>query len=647
MGHMVRTRYTLLFVIFFSLTGFHIHSQDYLAQSGLKIDPTKIIVKFDHSLSEEEIHHQLIQVSGISGHLVFLEAPELVIAYTDGSIITSSRDVLILIETIEAFPNVHYVGKYLKNENDYSFGILNEVFVKPVSAESLSLLNNLLLDQKVIDNGPYRFDDQIVKLVLDKNSSSTPFELAMELHLMDEFDFAEPNYLLNPKPAVNDPLFFRQWALENTGSAVQGNGTPDADMDVVEAWSITTGDPDIKIAIVDSGIDTLHPDLIDNILPGFDGTGMGSNGFPNDNYSSDGHGTACAGIAAAKGDNGLGVAGVAYDCSIIPVRVFYYVDTSFMGIPLGVVAFSTSEFFANGINWAWQNGADVQSHSWSVPDLILNSGALSGNPALVESAIVDATTLGRNGRGCPNIFSSGNDGDPPYWPGRIPAAMTVNTTSMCDEAKTPSSCDGQNWTGNWGANLDFGAPGVSIATTDVQGTEGFTGSSYHNSFNGTSASCPNAAGVIALILSVDPELTAIETRQILSETCDKVGGYNYDSTAVYGGWSPELGYGRINAHKAVLAASDITSVQEIDNTFIGVYPNPANGAVRVSIGSSFDAISLKVYDVSGLLLHEELTDPSSKEINVDLSNYSPGPKLLLLQDRNGELIVKKVLKIDD
>lgn len=129
---------------------------------------------------------------------------------------------------------------------------------------------------------------------------------------------------------------------------------------------------------------------------------------------------------------------------------------------------------------------------------------------------------------------------------------------MCDQRKSPTSCDGENWWGgNYGTNLDVTAPGVKIQTTDMLGAAGYEPGDYVPDFNGTSSSCPNAAGVVALILSVNPGLTLAQVRKILEGTCDKVGGYTYVNNTPgqpNGTWSISMGHGRINAHKALLSA---------------------------------------------------------------------------------------------
>ena len=121
-----------------------------------------------------------------------------------------------------------------------------------------------------------------------------------------------------------------------------------------------------------------------------------------------------------------------------------------------------------------------------------------------------------------------------------------------------TSCDAEFWWGsNFGAGLDLMAPGVHISTTDLVGANGYTGGDYNSEFNGTSSACPNTAGVVALLLAANPNLTGAQARNILEQTCDKVGGYSYQvnvSGQPNGTWTNQAGYGRINADRAVLMA---------------------------------------------------------------------------------------------
>jgi hypothetical protein len=145
---------------------------------------------------------------------------------------------------------------------------------------------------------------------------------------------------------------------------------------------------------------------------------------------------------------------------------------------------------------------------------------------------------------------------------------------MCDEHKSQTSCDNESWwAGNWGPGLHVSAPGVRVATIDMLGSDGFNASEYYNSFNGTSAACPNAAGVVALMLSNTPSMTEATARGTLAITSEKVGGYDYSNFKEFGFWSLELGYGRINAAQALgNEASGIGYTDKPLNAIIETHP---------------------------------------------------------------------------
>ncbi|MGB3547289.1 MAG: S8 family serine peptidase, partial [Saprospiraceae bacterium] len=238
--------------------------------------------------------------------------------------------------------------------------------------------------------------------------TTTLFELVDELQNDKRIDFVEPNFIRLIKPHTNDPFLSSQWAINNQGYL---GGTIDADMDVDDAWAFATG-AGIKVAVLDEGVDLTHPDLTNNLLTGFDATGNNSNGGPNET-NNDAHGTACAGIIGAIANNTSGIAGVAYNSKIIPVRI------AFSNGPFWT---TNDNWIANGINWAWQNGADVLSNSYG-------GGSYSST---IENAINNAVNLGRedangNPRGSVVLFSSGNDpggnGNPVSFPAYVNNAI--------------------------------------------------------------------------------------------------------------------------------------------------------------------------------------------------------------------------------
>lgn len=579
------------------------------------LDTEKIIIKFNPQLNNQEKNEKLKEIPSVVdwGHL---SHPSITIAQIDAS---SSQEYYQTITELEQKSDIEYVGLYFKNENDALFGVLDQVMVQIRKPADYKLLKQAVEKYNLKSIVPHRMQN-VYELHLDKDATISTVDLAITLHQSGKFVYAEPNYLYNPIVTnVNDSLYNYQWALNNTGSSMQYNGTVDADMDVDDAWTITTGEPYIKIAIMDSGVDTLHPDLVANLLPGYSANGDSTNGYPSFNYSSDGHGTCCAGIVAAQADNNIGVAGVAPNCKLVPVKIFYYDN-----IPLiGVTAYSTASTMADGITWAWQDGnADVLSNSWGLENITIPLLPGPGDTSTVNLAINQAYANGRGGKGSVLLFSSGNEGNAPIWPGREAAAISVNATSMCDQRKMPSSCDGENWEGNWGANLELGAPGVKIATTDAIGSNGYSFGDYEMTYNGTSAACPNAAGVMALILSVDSSLTVEQARAIIDSTAEKVGGYSYSTSKVYGMWSSELGYGRVNAYQAVLAAQgvSVSSPKIHAQVHFELYPNPAQD--RVIVGHKLEndqAVRLTVYTNLGQkVLEQNVVNLDLTELNTQL-----------------------------
>lgn len=474
------------------------------------------------------------------------------------------------------------------------------------------------------------------------SAAKTSAELRLEKEAMLTHPSVERisfNQVFTIDATVNDPLYARQWAIENTGSALQYNGTPGADMSVNDAWLLTTGDVNIKIAVLDSGVDTLHEDLSGKLLPGFDGfadSTSDTKGYPTPNYSSDGHGTACAGIIGATGDNGLGTAGIAYNSKIVPVRIFHYMN---YGAGIGIQATTNTNALVSGAAYAWRIAdADIMSVSAGLNSLFI--AALQIDTAALNAEIGEAHTDARNGKGIAMFFSSGNDDIADVlWPASLPTTIAVGATSMCDERKNPSDCSGENWGGTYGERLDVSAPGVKISTSDMTGSNGYSGGNYTYTFNGTSAACPNAAGVGALILSVNPNLFAEDVRTIINQTADRVSGYVYDSTSVYGTWNEEMGHGRVNANAAVILAQTFTpsNIEEVSHLNVQLFPNPAAGMLHFQSEALIS--KAEVYDLFGRKLIEK---EGFNVAMLDLQSLQNGEYLIRLRSEVGSKVLRFV-----
>ncbi len=335
------------------------------------------------------------------------------------------------------------------------------------------------------------------------------YDIKNRLELIEGIDLVEPVFIKEAYFTPNDPYYSDQWAHDNYGQANSASGgsvgTPDCDTDTDLAWDITTGDPSIVIAILDTGVNE-HSELQGRLVPGYDYV------YQDDNPSDiQGHGTACAGIAAAKGNNNSGIAGGCWDCSVMPVKVLgddgYGEDT--------VIAAAIQETAAAGVQ---------------IISMSLGGGGYNSYLDNSVSYAVDAGTV---------VFAaSGNDNNGTIsYPAHYDDCIAVGAMSPCNERKNTGSCDGENyWGSNYGSDLDFVTPGVRINTITSSG-------GYTSTFNGTSSACPHAAGIAGLILSVAPNMTPEQVRTIMQMNADDIGSPGFDN---------ETGYGRVNAYQSVL-----------------------------------------------------------------------------------------------
>jgi len=292
--------------------------------------------------------------------------------------------------------------------------------------------------------------------------------------------YAETNYIAEVVGEPNDPYYGAQWGLHK--------------VEAPAAWETTTGSAAVITAILDTGVDQNHPDLRDKIVKNVN--------FTDSSTVDDihGHGTHVAGIAAAATNNGVGVAGLGYDSTIMNVKV------------LGDDGSGYYSWVINGIIWAADNGAQV---------INMSLGGSSSSRAL-EDAINYAWS-----KGVVVVAAAGNSGSTsPFYPAHYANCMAVAATDRYDNK--PS------WS-NYGSWVDVAAPGVSIYAT-------LKGSSYGYK-SGTSMASPHVAGLAALVFTVVSDDNGNgrlndEVRFRIESTCDDIG--------VSG-----IGSGRINAARAV------------------------------------------------------------------------------------------------
>ncbi|HKJ81154.1 MAG TPA: S8 family serine peptidase, partial [Ignavibacteriaceae bacterium] len=403
--------------------------------------------------------------------------------------------------------------------------------------------------------------------------------------------FSHPNFYNKievHQVVPNDTYFSNQFYLRNVGQVFCDghSGTYAADNKASLAWSTTTGLNNITVAVLDQGVVSDHPDLPNTRQVRLDSSNFAEDGTRN-NPSPTGdmdHGTACAGIIGATQNNNQGISGIAPNCKIMPIRIF---NSNGSGI--------SSADIALAIDYARRHGADILSNSWGY-----GLGATDPNliPAIV-TAIQNATSYGRGGKGCVVVFSASNSADHNQEENgeiRFPAnvnisgVLTVGASERYDHQANysptgnPSSQENQiidvvapshkayssQITGETFEvySLDIvDTPGYnSVKSTDSYGgmlptvgsilpNSGTNYLSYTARMGGTSAACPQVAATAALILSINPNLTQQEVFNIITSSADKVGGYTYTNNK-----SNELGYGRININSAVAQAVTSTNM---------------------------------------------------------------------------------------
>lgn len=350
---------------------------------------------------------------------------------------------------------------------------------------------------------------------LDCNVKTSKEVLALVASLTkcDKVKWCEPDMYSNIKSCNNNPYYSYQYYLKN-------NYYPGMDINVEPAWDLVTGASNVTVAIVDTGVDLNHEDLKASLLQGYTVGDLTGYGAPKNwtTPNSKGHGTCCAGIVGAI-DNNIGVVGVANGVKILPVNIAPNLCTD-----NNKSGFASNSEIAQAIRWAYPK-ADVLSCSWG-------GGSYSND---IVNAITEARTKGRKGKGAIVVFSAGNSYGEVSFPGNVDGVITVGAIRQ-DGTK----CDFSNV----GKSLDLVAFGErdEIVTTDFMGSLGYSDGSYNMGFSGTSAACPQVAGVVALMLSANPNLTEEKVKEYLRNTAHDLGEKGRDDF---------YGYGLVDAYKAV------------------------------------------------------------------------------------------------
>jgi thermitase len=394
--------------------------------------------------------------------------------------------------------------------------------------------------------------------VLNVPLGAPPDLVARAFEALDEVEFCEPDGIARTELNINDPQAGYQWHLPKIG--------------VPAAWDVSEGSGNLWIGILDSGVDPTHPDLAGKLAPGW-------NFIRNNSNTADdfGHGTHVAGIAAAATDNNLGIAGVGFRCSILPVKVL---DRSGVGSYAGIAA---------GIRYASLNGAKV-----------INLSLGGTTPSATLQSAVDAAVA----RGCIVIASAGNNNSTePMYPAHCANAIAVGASTAQDARASFS---------NYGWWVDVAAPGTNLLSTFPLEPMplGYAPSGYLG-MSGTSMAAPVVAGVAGLLASyMGANATPAAIRSILESTCDPVAR----------AWCAA---GRIDAGAALARASNPASARVAD---------VRNVAIRIGRYKSGDVTSLFAEDDAGFDLTAEAPRGSrDTEFEIDVAGLSGTVTSLLVE----------------
>ncbi len=465
--------------------------------------------------------------------------------------------------------------------------------------------------------------------ILALDSSKSVEELIEDYKKTGLFKYVEPNYVGSGhgfQNTPNDTYFNRQWSHYNDGTFSESNATSDADIDTDLAWDITQGDPNLIVAILDSGAKLDHPEFSGRIWVNTneneDGSDTDSNNFVddingwdfvnNDNDPTDdhGHGTNVGGIALASGNNNLGYAGVNWNSKIMICKILDDENSGYYS------------WWADAVYYAVDNGASV----------INMSVGGNGSSTLLEDAVNYAYN-----NNVAVVVSTGNQNSVIQYPAKYANAFAIGSTNPDDTRSVPffwSDTSGSNY----GPELDFVAPG-----NYMYGLSYSSNTNYNYYWGGTSQAAPHAAGLISLLLSVDSNLTVDEIRTILEETSEDEVGDSQDTA----GWDQYYGHGRINAFQALTHSSLSIDKYKDTNQNLIVYPNPTASGSNLKILNLVKGENvITIYNMIGQKIYKTSHSAVDNSATINLPELSTGNYILKINNtsKNKSTIKNLIIK---
>ena len=541
--------FVLLMLATFSLNAQQMFYYYHGEKINLTVDKSRVNIIADNGFQKS------LDSNFISQYFVFQrnenEASQKIVQLQFKTTPTSSEYATIL-DTLKQNLQVKYVFPFFERGDAEPIGTSDIFYVRLKEIKDTVLLKEIAKQQNVEILRQVAYMPLWYALSVQNSVFASAIDASNYFYETGYFESIDPAFIFNFKTnCTNDYGFKWLWGLKN-------NDYPGIDIRACEAWTVTRG-AGVKVAVIDDGIDMTHRDLDTNMHSlSFDA----EKGYPPTPSVFKGydHGTHVAGIIAAIKDNDFDVVGVAPECKIIGVSTD------------GIICVATAEQFAVGITWAWQNGADIINNSWGD----YNTGLMYSE--VLQEAIVDAMTLGRNGLGCVVVFAAGNTGEKGINTINYPAdfhpdILTVGAINVVGARASFSS---------YGEKLDVVAPGTGILSTLPYNDM--------NKKKGTSMAAPHVSGIAALILSVNPNLKRKEVCDIIERTTKKIytatnaGGYtttyNYSTVTgrPNGTFCDSMGYGLVDAYAAVLEADCYTGLTKFQGTIAN--NNPWNSPIH-------------------------------------------------------------------
>lgn len=445
----------------------------------------------------------------------------------------------------------------------------------------------------------------------------------------------QPNRInfYNPMGTVNDANIGQAWFLENSGesllcSSVEQVATSDAY--ISQAWTNGATGNGVRVAVIDFyGFDYSHPEMQGQMIDGWDC--IKNKSYNSSNYyytsSSQAHGMAVAGIIAAKANNGIGSAGVAYDSKLIPLLI----DGSEASVVIALQKAISNGFDADVINCSF--------------------GSYFPSPA-IKNEIDNVIQFGRDNKGTIVVASHGNDyyddKDYPQYPSAYEEVISVGASTPDDKTKTPG--DGWDVSSAWGSNfgdkVQLVAPGVCIFTTDLSGNNGYSNSDFI-SFQKTSAAAPIVSGVVALMIGQNNTLMYNDVVKNLFDSADKINStkYDYNYNNNDNGRSREAGYGRVNALKAIggtpVGMEDVFNESDLEINLNTLVHNDLQ--IKVKNNTSGLPLRTRIMDISGKTVYFQSIKAEDNIVKINTNLWASGMYIVQFEASNHEF--KRTYKV--